>query len=509
MNVTHVRNVSLDIAVFTCGALVMAFEIIGSRVLTPYIGASIYVWTSLIGVILASLSLGYWLGGRLADRRPDVRVLASVIFFAGGLISVMVLVKDVVLSFAASAPVAIELRSVAVALLLFAPASVCLGIVTPYAIRLRMTNVADSGKTVGRLYALSTVGSIVGTFLAGFVLLPFVGTNRTLYLIAACLIGTSLLLSPFAISKARIGVFVLFAMSIAASEMNARLLFAANGLTDIDTRYARVRVFRTTEPRSGQALQAMATDPYFIQSAMLMDSDDLAFDYSRYYHLARHFRPGFRKVLVIGGAGYSVPKELLRKYDDIRLDVVEIDPGMTDIAKRYFRLRDDPRLNIVHEDGRTYIGRSEIAKYDVVMMDASGSLFSVPYQLTTIEAVQQMRRALKDDGVMIFNLGSAIRGPASRFLNAELSTYRSVFDSVLVFKVNADYPDERLQNVIIVAANRTLPPDMHSDDTEIAEMLKHAYRDDIPLITRPLTDDLAPVEYYNAIALDNYIAEGH
>src|SRR5687768_1782496 len=174
----------LGFTVFTCGALVMVFEIIGSRILSPFIGTSTYVWTSLIGVILASLSLGYWSGGRLADRRPDVRLLATLIFGAGGLISVTVLLKDLLLSFIADAPVGLEIKALVASLLLFAPASVFLGMVTPFAVRLKMTSVETTGRTVGRLYALSTIGSIVGTFAAGFFLIPTVGSVRTLYLIA-------------------------------------------------------------------------------------------------------------------------------------------------------------------------------------------------------------------------------------------------------------------------------------------------------------------------------------
>ena len=148
----------LELTVFVCGALVMIYEIIGSRLLSPYIGASTYVWTSLIGVILGALSLGYWLGGRIADQRPDIKVLGAVVFLAGGLVSVTILLKDLILSFVAQMPFGLEVKSVVAALLLFAPASVLLGVVTPYAVKLKMSSPADSGKTVGRLYALSTVG---------------------------------------------------------------------------------------------------------------------------------------------------------------------------------------------------------------------------------------------------------------------------------------------------------------------------------------------------------------
>ncbi|MEJ7701701.1 MAG: fused MFS/spermidine synthase [Pyrinomonadaceae bacterium] len=198
--INFLNQIILEITVFVCGALVMIYEIIGSRLLSPYIGASTYVWTSLIGVILAALSLGYWLGGKIADRRPEIKILAAVIFFAGGLVSLTIFSKDLILSFIAGSALQLEVKSLIAALLLFAPASVLLGFVTPYAVKLKMSSLADAGKTVGRLYALSTVGSILGTFLAGFFLIPFVGSTRTLYLIAACLISLSFLLVPFALS---------------------------------------------------------------------------------------------------------------------------------------------------------------------------------------------------------------------------------------------------------------------------------------------------------------------
>src|SRR5687767_13621878 len=142
----------LEITVFICGALVMIYEITGARLLSPYIGASSYVWTSLIGVILAALSLGYWLGGKWADRRPDVKILASAIFLAGGLVSLTILIQETTLSLLAQSPMILELKSVIAAILLFAPASIFLGFVTPYAVKLKMSAIEDAGKTVGRLY---------------------------------------------------------------------------------------------------------------------------------------------------------------------------------------------------------------------------------------------------------------------------------------------------------------------------------------------------------------------
>jgi len=401
-------------------------------------------------------------------------------------------------------PFGLEVKSIAAALLLFAPASVLLGVVTPYAVKLKMSTLEDSGKTVGRLYALSTVGSILGTFLAGFYLIPFVGSERTLYIIGAGLIGLSILIAPFALTRFNIAVLVLFALGISANEFKVQYLRQMRDLHDIDTEYSRVQVFKSIEPKSKRPIRAIATDPFFVQSAIFEDSDELVLEYGKYYHLLRHFKPDFQNTLLIGGAGYTFPRDYLSKYPTAEIDVVEIDPQMTEIAKKFFKLQESPRLNIIHEDGRIYLNRGESNKYDVVLMDAFGSLFSVPFQLTTLEAVSQISRALKDDGVIIFNLGGAVKGDASRFLQAELNTYRRVFPKVYLFKVNADYTDERLQNLIIVACKEKNAAPLTSSDAEVANLLNHLTNQNISTELEILTDDLAPVEYYNSFAQSVY-----
>ncbi|MDQ3179865.1 MAG: fused MFS/spermidine synthase, partial [Acidobacteriota bacterium] len=493
----------LELTVFVCGALVMIYEITGSRLLSPYLGASVYIWTSLIGVILAALSLGYWLGGRIADRKPDIKILAFVIFLAGGLVSVTILLKDLILAIIAESSAILEIKSVIAALLLFAPASVLLGFVTPYAVKLKMSSLADTGKTVGRLYGLSTVGSILGTFAAGFFLIPFVGSEKTLYLIGASLVVLSILLAPFALKPFNLMILILLACGVGVNEFRSYYLYQTRELHDIDTAYSRVQVFQTKD-NNGRAIRALTIDPFFVQSGMFLDSDELVFDYARYYHLIRHFKPDFENTLMIGGAGYSFPKDYLQTYPNAKIDVVEIDPNMTKIAKKYFRLQENPRLNIIHQDGRIFLNQADLNKYDAVLMDAFGSLFSVPFQLTTLEAVGQINRVLKPDGIVIFNLGGAIEGDASRFLQAELKTYQQIFPRILLFKVNADYTDSQLQNLIIVACKTEHSAQLQSSDAEISYLLGHLYGKNILTNIEILTDDLAPVEYYNSSAQSIY-----
>ncbi len=497
------RKFILEITVFVCGALVMIYEIIGSRLLSPYLGASTYVWTSLIGVILGALSLGYWLGGRLADKKPDVKILASVIFLAGGAVSLTILLKDIILALIAESSAILEIKSLFAAVLLFAPASVLLGFVTPYAVKLKMSSLNDAGKTIGRLYALSTVGSILGTFSAGFFLIPFVGSEKTLYLIGVSLIGLSILLAPFALQPFNLMILILFVFGIGVNELKSYYLLKTDDLHDIDTEYSRVQIFNAKD-NHGNPIRAMAIDPFFVQSAIFPGSDELVFDYAKYYHLIRYFKPDFQNTLMIGGAGYSFPKDYLRTYPNAKIEVVEIDPQMTKIAKKYFRLEESPRLKIIHQDGRFFLNHAEPGKYDAVLMDAFGSLFSVPFQLTTIEAVRQINRVLNDDGIVIFNLGGAISGDASKFLQAEYQTYAQAFPQIYLFKVNADYTDTQLQNLIIVACKSKNPVKFASGDPQIADLLKHLYQPNLTAEVEILTDDRAPVEYYNSFAQSVY-----
>ncbi|HLM03185.1 MAG TPA: fused MFS/spermidine synthase [Pyrinomonadaceae bacterium] len=491
-------NFLLETVVFVSGAVVMIYEIIGSRLLAPHIGTSTYIWTSLIGVILGSLSLGYWLGGRVADRKPDLKILSAILFFAGALTTLTLLLHEIILSILARGSMRLELKAIVAALVLFAPASVLFGFVTPYAVRLKMLSVEDSGKTVGRLYALSTVGSIFGTFAAGFVLLPFVGSVRSLYLIIAALFLLSALLIPFQLTTKKLYVLILFAPAIGLNEFYAYSLYRSHDLHDFDTHYSRLRVFRTTDERTQKPIIALTTDPLSTQSAIFPDDDELVLRYSRFYHLLRHFKPDFQNTLIIGGAGYTFPSEYVRKYPGKKIDVVEIDPRMTEIARRFFRLKDSAQMRIFHEDGRVFLNRTK-DKYDVVLIDAFGSVYSVPFQLTTLEAVRKMRDALTEDGAVILNLISSIEGEGSLFLQAEYRTFREVFPNVYLFKVRAERDDKTPQNVILVASKSgKIPPE--TTDEEIADLFRNLYEKPLQSTVPVLTDDLAPVEYYNSFA---------
>lgn len=503
----QIESHALNLTVFSGGGLVMVYEIVGSRILSPYVGTSTYTWTSLIGIILGALSVGYWVAGSLADRNPSTRILAAALFGAGSLVCVTVIAEDVVLSAIGSSALPLELKTVFSSLVLFAPAAALMGFIVPYAVKLKTSSLDETGTTVGRLYALSTVGSIIGTFAAGFVLIPFVGSTRTLYGVAAILFLLSGLLASFATPRQKAMAITLFVAAIAVNESGSLLMRSAFGLYDTDTRYSRVRIFDTVQKDTGREIRAMAIDPYIYQSSMYLDTGEPASRYHEFYHLVRTFGPDFERVLMIGGAGYSFPKQFLKEYPGRKIDVVEIDPGMTELAKEHFRLEDDPDLKILHEDGRVFLNEAPSNTYDAVMLDAFSTLFSVPYQLTTVEAVREIRRVLKDDGVVIFNIGTAVNGDASRFLGAELATYREVFEEVEMFKVDPEKDDEKVQNVILAAFASGIDLDPDSFDQETRDMLSRRISLDRVRLMPVLTDDLAPVEYYASFAQSRFVTD--
>ncbi|MDH3492562.1 MAG: fused MFS/spermidine synthase, partial [Acidobacteriota bacterium] len=210
------------------------------------------------------------------------------------------------------------------------------------------------------------------------------------------------------------------------------------------------------------------------------------------------------RALLIGGAGYGFPRRFVNIRERATIDVVEIDPAMTTLAKRHFYLRDDPRIRSVHADGRIFLNKAERSIYDAVFVDAFNSLFSVPFHLTTLEAVQKIRRTLKQDGVVLVNIGTALEGEGSRFLDAEAATYQAVFEYVEIYRVDVSKPRDRIQNVILAASSRPLV-------SRSAGHRRHGMLDNAEKERRPaaliLTDDLAPVERMISIAQSRFSAK--
>ncbi|MFA6306891.1 MAG: fused MFS/spermidine synthase [Patescibacteria group bacterium] len=488
----------LEITVFACGTVVMIFELVGSRVLGPYFGTSIFVWTSLIGIILGSLSLGYYLGGKIADKKTSLSGLSLIILLAAISIGLTILIKDFLLAVSQASFTDIRLAAVLASLILFSPASMLLGMVSPYAVKLKMENLNTSGRTVGNLYAISTVGSIIGTFLSGFYLIPRFGTNKLLIILSIILIIVSLALAVKKYTKTKLLVFIIAVVSWSAiSGLDGLAL--KNGFIDVDTAYNRIWIYNRLEPNTNRLTKIMGINNEN-HSSMFLDSDELVNEYTKYYHLAKHFNPNFKATLMLGGAGYSYPKDFLLKYPEAMIDVVEIDQKITDLAKKYFRLKENPRLNIFHEDGRVFLNKTR-KKYDVIFGDAFSSRYSLPYQLTTREAVQKKYDILNDGGAVILNIISAIDGEKGEFLRAEYATYKNIFPQVYLFPVSRPNNGSAVQNIILVALKSKSEPKFDSANPELNGYLEHLWKKEIDTDIPILTDDYAPVDYYISKAI--------
>lgn len=482
----------LEISVFLCGAVVMVIELTGSRVLAPYLGTSLVVWTSLIGIILAALSLGYWWGGRLADRRPEARLLGRIILLAALATGAIALTKSFVLGFLQAQGAGLHAAAVWATLILFAPPALCLGMVAPFAVRLKLTDARHSGRTAGSLYAISTVGSIVGTFLAGFVLIAWVGSTNIMLLMAAVLVLASLLAarSRAVVKGALLVLFVLMLFKAGADD--ARL--AAEGFVDTDTAYNRVIVYKAAEDQTGRLMRVMITGPGAKQSAMYLDSPAaLALDYTRYFRLVEHFAPQMRRLLVLGGGGFSFPKFALENYPKVNLDVVELDPGIVALAREYFELKDHPRQRIIEEDARTFLNRNQ-ETYDAILCDTFNSHYAIPFHLATREAARRMKSSLAPNGVVLVNLISALAGERGRFFCALRATYASVFPRVLVFAVGGPLDRTKTQNIILAAFASAGEFAPSASDPELDAMLSRRVQPPADASCEPFTDEFAPVD---------------
>ncbi len=494
----------LEIAVFLCGAVVMVLELAGSRVLAPFLGTSIIVWTSLIGVVLGSLSIGYWWGGRVADRRPEAKLLSRIILLAAVATLLIAGLKGFLLTFLQN-KTGLTAATLAGTVVLFVPVSVLLGMVSPFAVRLRMDDTKKSGRTAGNLYALSTVGSIAGTFAAGFWLTATIGTTN----LVLCMAGV-LVVAAFCAHRgdlpAKLAVAALIGLvSLGLSTFDGQLRLAE--IFDLDTPYQRVLVFNAHNTETGERLRMLSTGPEGSQSAVdLADPTRLALPYTRYYRLAGHFRPDLKRMLMLGGGGCSFPKYVMSRPDEFggspAMDVVEIDPGVTAIAKQYFGLKAMPGLALHHDDARRFLNREAApGGYQVALVDVFTSHLSVPFHLATKETAQALSRALDADGVVLVNCISAAEGPKSRFYRALLATYRSVFPRVESFLLEP-YDPASLQNIIVAAFKSPAEPRLGSRNPEYAAMLATRY---LPPAALPapysvdppvLTDDFAPVDHY-------------
>lgn len=507
----------LEATVFLCGCLVMVLEMTGGRVLAPHVGTSAIVWTSLIGVILAFLAAGAWAGGKFADKKLSGQGLSQTLTGAALGCLLTALFHTAIGKGVTSGISNLYLAAVIAAICIFAFPAFFFGAITPYVIRLRIASVDTAGATVGRLYALSTAGSILGTFLGGFVLISWFSSTTILWSITIFLLALSLALYP---AKPYLRIILLGMCIFLCWQDNdyAKWLADKGDEILIESPYNSIRIMEGEDRRHNNAkVRLMATDPGYTQSGILMnDPAELYFNYTRFYGLGPKLAPHAKSVLMLGGGGYSVPKWLLANKSmldqDISIVTVEIDPAMTESAKKYFGLPEDERHKIIHADARAFLNRQK-DKFDLVFVDVFNSHYSIPFQMGTKEAMEALNNALAPEGIVLMNLISAVEGEDGRLFRAIWQNFDKTFADAKVYCVSMPSAPQEVQNLMLVGksrdTNRSLAERVNITNNlniykstlsptnrEIEAMAKNLYPKPVAADVPPLTDDFAPVDLY-------------
>ncbi|HYF13293.1 MAG TPA: fused MFS/spermidine synthase [Candidatus Paceibacterota bacterium] len=477
---------------FVANAAILVFEIAGARLLAPYLGTSTEVWAALIAVILGGMSAGYWIGGVVADKYPSYRMLGILIFASSCAAFIAWGVRDLIPSALVGLTVQASLTgaTVVIALILFAPLAVLLGMVSPYVAKLALQNLQTSARVVGRLSAFGAAGSIVGAISTGAYLIAYFSIDQILLGVAVALLILSLIVS---FEKYLPKFSVLALILIASVSFSSQQTHGEERVADVATPYNRIWVINN-ETLFGKSVRMLRTDPFGIQCVMSIKSDgtvdesEPVFWYQRFFAEAAA-NANHSRMLVLGGCNHSLPRYLQHKYPDAQIDVVEIDPGMTAVAINHFDF--DPAmssLNIFHEDARMYIARTQ-AQYDYIVMDTFNAALSIPHHLTTQESFEDVKRLLAPDGILAINMLASPRGPGSEFVAAMARTVGTVFPYVRL-QYNKNFTATRIQNVMLLASNNPLSQLPQTASSQPIEILESRDLTDGII----LTDSYAPVE---------------
>ncbi|MCM2272861.1 MAG: fused MFS/spermidine synthase [candidate division Zixibacteria bacterium] len=477
------------LAVIICGASVLAVEVLGTRVIAPFYGASLYLWSALISVTLAALSLGYVIGGRWADRGATIPRLSLIVGLAGLWIALIPWLRTPVLAMAE--PFGLRTAVLMTATVLFFPPLALLGMISPYVIRLRAGSLDVVGRTAGDLYALSTLASVAAALVTGFILIPNVGVSRLLLIIGGLLLATSAL--GFYGQKR-----LLFATALTLLLGVLSLLFFAPPGTVIDDSSGLLMV-RESPYSEIRVVEMDGTRNLLIDGSLHTGIDlttwQTSFSYVNVLDLPKLFFDEPGSALLIGLGGGSVVKNYTR--DNWRIEAVEIDPAVTETARQYFGLM-EAEAQVYHMDGRQFLIDRDTA-YDVILMDAFGSS-SVPFHLVTEEAFALVRSRLRPNGILAVNLQCV--GWDDKIVASVAATIGRAFSHVRALPI-AEPPDQ-LGNLVIIASDRPLElrGDLPQPEYRISPQYDrvHAWDNRFQPDTADilvLTDELNPIDVWS------------
>jgi spermidine synthase len=473
-----------------CGAVIMALEILSSRVLAPHFGNSVYVWGSIISVFLAALSIGYLWGGQLADRQPSMAALGRLIALAASFQVLLLWAGPSLAARLGAATGATPAGTLLATTVLFGPASILLATVSPYAVRLAIHDLGTVGNTAGRLYALSTLGSLAGTLGCTFGLIPFLELRQ--------IIGLLTLLTSITAAVALAGSFRAEKAASALAAMLAIVcvpaVFSKVRLQG-DIIYERVTPYQTLVVREQGQVRMLESDR-IRQAAVQLKDGEPALPYARWTAVAFVLNPRIERTLVLGLGGGITAGYLQRRFPGLRVDSVDIDPAIPEVARKYLLFQPRPNDRIVVADARSFLRGSD-EQWDLIFCDTYIGL-SVPFHLTTVQFLDEVKRHLTPDGVFMLNLAAGLGDP---FSQAMYNTVRDRFRSVYLFRVRG------ASNAVVLATERPvlLPPQLAARareldararfDPPLSEVVGTRFQGELVSRDTPLlSDEFAPVD---------------
>ena len=460
----RLKSYVLPAVVFITGACVLVIEVVATRILAPYYGNTIYTVSSILSVVLAALSIGYYVGGRLADSRPDPKLFYGIITMGGAAVLVLHVLHNTLLPYLGR-HLSITTGPLVTAVALFLLPAVFLGMLSPFAIKLQQAIVRNKGigTIAGEMFFWSTLGSIAGSLITGFVLVPLLGIDHIILWVGCLLIllGAGPLVRL--VSKRHTTKFLLIiAVTVAVAISPATMAGIAAKPGDIiyrkDGVYEQLTIFDGQyDNRPTRFFQQDRSS----SGAMYLDSDELVFPYTKYSSLYTLFNPGVQDAMVIGGGAYSIPKALLKDLPNAHVTVSEIEPSLYDLAQQYFRLPQTEHLTNVTDDGRRMLAAND-ARYDLIFSDVYYSLFSIPTHFTTQEFFQLARERLNNNGVFIANLIGNLQRQDSSLILSEMRTFQQAFPNSYFFATDSPGSAHN-QNIIFVGFNSDQRIDLRSD----------------------------------------------
>lgn len=428
------------------GAAILVIEILGARIVGPYFGASLYVWSSLITVTLVSLAVGYWRGGIIADSSPDGERLYSIIFESAVYLAVTPYIKSFIMNGTSSLD--IRLGALLSAFALFFLPLTFLSMVTPYAIKLAVGSIKDIGKTTGILYAASTIGSLTGAILTGFILIPLFHVDKIVYILSitlALLAVIPWILDRKPLKVAAAATLILVCLVSASYSGQLARAGAFNVIYNAGSTYGDIKVMEGVSRRS-----------LLLSGVAQGQMDGSGRPVNRYFYfmdaLVHTYKPDARDVLVLGLGMGAIPKIL--KERGLKVDAVEIDPVVADAARSFFGF-DDKTGRLYIEDGRYFI-ENTANSYDCIFMDTYAS-DAIPYHLFSVESFSAMKKLLNEDGVLTINFHDYSDSQKAVTSQSILKTLRIAFNNVLVFEIEP-WHDRRYRNIAFIASKGELIP---------------------------------------------------